>query len=190
MCGKSQDISSGMKRLGKTVYQFGSAIAKGAGKWRWHGMRSPFLGASAAGELFCSRGTLLYYRDVLILAIDTCDARGSVCLLDDSGVLSSVAHKDTEEYSTWLLPAVGRALTGAGRRFSEVTLYAVAAGPGSFTGIRVGLTTVKAWNEVFGVPIVAVSRLEALAMHARGTGEGVPRFVAGCFDAERGTGVG
>jgi tRNA threonylcarbamoyl adenosine modification protein YeaZ len=129
---------------------------------------------------------LVYYRDVLILAIDTCDARGSVSLLDEAQVVHSVAHEDAEDYSTWLLPAVDRVLARAGRRFSEVTLYAVAAGPGSFTGIRVGLTTVKAWNEVFRVPIAAVSRLEALAMQAKGAGEGLPRFVAACSVAQRG----
>jgi tRNA threonylcarbamoyladenosine biosynthesis protein TsaB len=128
---------------------------------------------------------LVYYRDVLILAIDTCDARGSVSLLDVSGAVFSVVHEDAEDYSTWLLPAVDRVLARAGRRFSEVTLYAAAAGPGSFTGIRVGLTTVKAWNEVFRVPIAAVSRLEALAMQAKGAGERLPRFVAACFVAQR-----
>jgi tRNA threonylcarbamoyladenosine biosynthesis protein TsaB len=124
---------------------------------------------------------------VLILAIDTCDARGSVCLVDDAGVvLASVAHGGAEDYSSWLLPAVGRVLGEAGRRFSEVTLYAAAAGPGSFTGIRVGLTTVKAWSEVFGVQIAAVSRLEALAATAKKSGEIAPRMVTACFDAQRG----
>jgi tRNA threonylcarbamoyladenosine biosynthesis protein TsaB len=135
---------------------------------------------------FAGARRVLYYRDVLILAIDTCDVRGSVCLLDESGLVSSKAHVGSEDYSTWLLPAVREVLEGASRRFSEVTLYAAAAGPGSFTGIRVGLTTVKAWNEVFGVPIVAVSRLEALAVQARGPHEVAPRFVAACYDAQRG----
>lgn len=103
-------------------------------------------------------------------------------------VLASVAHGGAEDYSSWLLPAVGRVLAEAGRRFSEVTLYAAATGPGSFTGIRVGLTTVKAWSEVFGVKIAAVSRLEALAATATATesGEIAPRIVAACFDAQRG----
>jgi tRNA threonylcarbamoyladenosine biosynthesis protein TsaB len=64
----------------------------------------------------------------------------------------------------------------------EVDAYAVAAGPGSFTGARVGLTTVKAWNEVYGKPIAAVSRLEALAGHAPGG----TIIVAACADGRRG----
>jgi len=107
--------------------------------------------------------------------------------MDEAGaVLSSVAHRDAEDYSSWLLAAVGRVLAEAGRRFSEVTLYAAAAGPGSFTGIRVGLTTVKAWSEVSGVKIAAVSRLEALAATAKKSREIAPQMVAACFDAQRG----
>ena len=60
--------------------------------------------------------------------------------------------------------------------------YAVASGPGSFTGLRVGLTTVKAWCEVHGKPVAAVSRLEALAVQAK---EGAP-YVAAFTDAQRG----
>ena len=71
----------------------------------------------------------------------------------------------------------------AGRlQMEDVDAYAVAAGPGSFTGVRVGLTTVKAWAEVYGKRIVAVSRLEALAAEASG---GRPR-VAAFANAQRG----
>lgn len=64
----------------------------------------------------------------------------------------------------------------------EMDLFAVASGPGSFTGLRVGLTTVKAWSEVYGKPIAAVSRLEALAAQA----EQSSSWVAAFFDAQRG----
>lgn len=65
---------------------------------------------------------------------------------------------------------------------SDMSGYAVAAGPGSFTGVRVGLTTVKAWAEVYGKPVAAVSRLEAIAAQAsNGT-----KFVAAFADAQRG----
>jgi tRNA threonylcarbamoyladenosine biosynthesis protein TsaB len=64
----------------------------------------------------------------------------------------------------------------------EVEGYAVAAGPGSFTGVRVGLTTVKAWAEVYGKPIAAVSRLEAMVVQSVGEA----KLLAAFTDARRG----
>jgi len=63
-----------------------------------------------------------------------------------------------------------------------VDLLAACTGPGSFTGVRVGLTTVKAWAEVHGKKLVGVSRLEAMARCA----ETQAPFVAACYDAQRG----
>jgi tRNA threonylcarbamoyladenosine biosynthesis protein TsaB len=108
-----------------------------------------------------------------------------VCLLDELGAAKTVVHDTGEDYSVWLLPAVEQALSACRRSFSEVALFAAAAGPGSFTGIRVALTTVKAWNVVFGVPIAAVSRLEALARQASRVSAGRDLVVA-CVDAGRG----
>lgn len=91
-------------------------------------------------------------------------------------------HDVEEDYSGWLLGAVERTLAGARVEFSAVELYAVASGPGSFTGLRIGLTTVKAWSEVQERPISAVSRLEALAAEAKNAAPYVAVFV----DAQRG----
>ena len=95
---------------------------------------------------------------MLVLAIDSCDARGSLAVVEGQTALAVLAHETSEDYSTWLLPAVNRVLQAAGRRFADIEVYAAAAGPGSFTGIRIALTTVKAWNEVFQRPIAGVSR--------------------------------
>jgi len=103
---------------------------------------------------------------VLLLALDTCDSRGSVALLDDRRVLAEISHSATEEYSSWLLPAIDQILSKNNVSHSDLAGYAVAAGPGSFTGVRVGLTTVKAWAEVYSKPIFPVSRLTVLAEHA------------------------
>jgi tRNA threonylcarbamoyl adenosine modification protein YeaZ len=102
-----------------------------------------------------------------LLALDTCDSRGSISVLRDAEVLATVEHDTSDDYSLWLLPALDRALHASGLSFDDIDVYAAAAGPGSFTGVRVGLTTVKAWAEVTGKPIVAVSRLEALATQAQ-----------------------
>src|SRR5882762_4104478 len=104
----------------------------------------------------------------MVLAIDTCDSRGGVALLRGDELLGVSVHETTEDYSSWLLPAVDRVLKNAGIEMAEVDGYGVAAGPGSFTGVRVGWTMVKAWGEVYGKPIAAVARLEAVALQARG----------------------
>jgi tRNA threonylcarbamoyladenosine biosynthesis protein TsaB len=114
---------------------------------------------------------------MLTLALDTCDARGSVAVLRDSAILAFGLHDSREDYSIWLLPAVDRALAAAHIGLAEIDLYAVAAGPGSFTGVRAGLTTVKAWTEVYRRPAVGVSRLEALAEQAPSSSELVAAFV-------------
>jgi len=119
---------------------------------------------------------------VILLALDTCDARGSVAVLRDAAVLRVVVHESREDYSTWLLPAVRECLAGSGLKMEGVEAYAAAVGPGSFTGVRVGLTAVKAWAEVYGKKIAAVSRLEALAAEATdGTS-----WVAAFASAQRG----
>lgn len=118
---------------------------------------------------------------MLILALDTCDPRGSIALLRDETPLRVESHLSNEDYSSWLLPAVDRVLAAGGTQLGEVDVFAAAFGPGSFTGVRVGLTTVKAWSEVYGRGIAAVSRLEALALESHGKAF----WVAPIFDAHR-----
>jgi tRNA threonylcarbamoyladenosine biosynthesis protein TsaB len=119
---------------------------------------------------------------VLILALDTCDARGSVALLRDSQVLGVARHNTDEDYSAWLLPEVKRVLRSAGVALGDIELFCAAAGPGSFTGLRVGLTTVKALSEAYGRSVVGMSRLEAVASFAGGDQPWVAAFI----DAHRG----
>jgi tRNA threonylcarbamoyladenosine biosynthesis protein TsaB len=96
--------------------------------------------------------------------------------------VSGQKHESAEDYSSWLLPAVERGLISAGTVMREVGLLAVASGPGSFTGVRVGLTAVKAWAELFGIRVVGVSRLEVMARQVTDAAG----FVAASFDAQRG----
>jgi tRNA threonylcarbamoyladenosine biosynthesis protein TsaB len=119
---------------------------------------------------------------MIVLAIDTCDANGSVAVLRGADLPQTAVHAGNEEYSSWMLPAVESLLRSCGLGLKDIELFAVAPGPGSFTGVRIGLTTVKAWSEVFDRPIVAVSRLEAIAGQA---GLDAP-YVASFIDAQRG----
>lgn len=119
---------------------------------------------------------------MLILAIDTTSPAGSVALLRDGDVVSQVASAHEEPYSTRLFRDVERVVGEAGATMAIVELYAVATGPGSFTGVRVGLAAVKAWAEVFRKPVAAVSALEAMAFQTAA----VESLIAGIADAHRG----
>jgi tRNA threonylcarbamoyladenosine biosynthesis protein TsaB len=119
---------------------------------------------------------------LITLAIDTSEARGSVAVFSDGTAIARKNHQDASDYSVWLLPTVDQALLEAGIKMERIDLLAVATGPGSFTGLRVGLTSVKAWAEVYGKPIVGVSRLEAMASTQKTTAG----FIASCYDAQRG----
>lgn len=119
---------------------------------------------------------------MITLAIDTSEARGSVALRRSGRVVGLRKHESAEDYSSWLLPAVKEVLGEAGTKMEHLDLLGVSTGPGSFTGLRVGLTVVKAWAEVYEKRIVGVSRLEAMA--ARVNDE--PGYVAACYDAQRG----
>jgi tRNA threonylcarbamoyladenosine biosynthesis protein TsaB len=119
---------------------------------------------------------------LITLAIDTCEARGSIAIRRGGTAVALKKHEGNSDYSAWLLPAVEQVLAEAGIRLEQVDLLAVATGPGSFTGLRVGLTTVKAWAEVYGKPIVGASRLEAIARSQ----VAATSFVAASHDGQRG----
>ena len=118
----------------------------------------------------------------LTLAVDTAEARGSIALRQEGRLACFRKHPSDEDYSSWLLPAVHHVLRESGSKLENVALLAVATGPGSFTGLRVGLTTVKAWAEVYGTPVAGISRLEALAHR----GPKSASYLAACYDAQRG----
>jgi tRNA threonylcarbamoyladenosine biosynthesis protein TsaB len=113
---------------------------------------------------------------MLVLAVDTCDPQGSVAVLRDAQTIHVIPHDVAQEYSGWLLPAVTAALAATSDKISDVDVYAVACGPGSFTGVRIGLAAVKAWAEVHRRRIAGVSRLHALASQSNGEHQWVACF--------------
>ena len=106
----------------------------------------------------------------LLLAIDTCGSTGSVALgrLAQDGTLEVSAERALEgrTYSTTLISAVRSVLEQEGGRLRDISALVVVNGPGSFTGVRVGVSAAKGLAEPGNTPIVAVSRLEVLARKA------------------------
>jgi len=118
-----------------------------------------------------------------ILGIDTSAKTCTAALLREEAVLSHFSQTDGNTHSEILLPAVIRCLDEAGVSVSNVDAVAITSGPGSFTGLRIGISTVKGLCMAEDIPCVSVSTLEALAMNARSY-EGY--HVCALMDARRG----
>jgi tRNA threonylcarbamoyladenosine biosynthesis protein TsaB len=118
---------------------------------------------------------------VRLLALDTTTANGSVALLEDEEVRGET-RTTSESHSQWLVPALPGLVAAAGWSMLDIDAYAVAAGPGSFTGLRVGLSTVQGLAMAAGRPCLGVTTLEALAYLARRSAD----IVVALVDAFRG----
>jgi tRNA threonylcarbamoyladenosine biosynthesis protein TsaB len=104
---------------------------------------------------------------MIILAVDTTTLAGSVALLEKTKLLAEVNIDSPSTYSERLLPAVDFILKTNGMNIKDMEGFALAAGPGSFTGIRIGLSTVKSFSYASGKAVAPVSTLEALAWKLR-----------------------
>ncbi len=98
-----------------------------------------------------------------ILSIDSTAKVASAALLSDATLLAETTVRIGRSHSETLLPMIEGLLAMTGIRPEEIDLFACAAGPGSFTGVRIGVATVKGLAFGRGVPCAAVSSLEALA---------------------------
>jgi tRNA threonylcarbamoyladenosine biosynthesis protein TsaB len=104
---------------------------------------------------------------VLILSLDTSSPSGSVAILRDEITLGVISTRAEEHYSSRIFRHLEFLLSDLTLKLADFDLFAVSAGPGSFTGLRVGLTAAKGWAEVYGKPVVGVSALEAVAFQTR-----------------------
>lgn len=100
---------------------------------------------------------------VRILAFDTTSESGSVALVEDGAVAGELLIESSEGYSPILFGKLRELLDRLGWTLDSIDCFASAAGPGSFTGVRVGLAAAKGLAESAGKPVVAVSNLEAIA---------------------------
>jgi tRNA threonylcarbamoyladenosine biosynthesis protein TsaB len=107
---------------------------------------------------------------MLVLSIDTCSGLGTIALarlrVDEPEILGQT-ELPGKTYSAQLIPAIRDLLNHHNARLAEIATIVVTNGPGSFTGIRIGLSTAKGLAEPSSIPILTVSRLAVLAHKAQ-----------------------
>jgi len=119
-----------------------------------------------------------------LLALDTTTRAGSVAVVADGRVLVERPGDAARPYAERLPAELLDALAAAGLTSADIDLFVVASGPGSFTGLRVGIASMQGMALVHGKPVASISALRALAeAAAAGRAEGCR--VAGCMDAYR-----
>ncbi|NKB82480.1 MAG: tRNA (adenosine(37)-N6)-threonylcarbamoyltransferase complex dimerization subunit type 1 TsaB [Nitrospirales bacterium] len=100
---------------------------------------------------------------MLILAIETATSRQSVAVVKDAHVLAQFHCEAGRSHTATLVPAIRDLLASQSLHVGDCDAFAVSIGPGSFTGLRVGLATVSAFRLVTDIPVVPVPTLEAMA---------------------------
>lgn len=98
-----------------------------------------------------------------ILAIDTSTMLGGIAIMDESLLIAESRLNVKSTHSERLMTEIEHCLKQSGIKISDIDVFAVATGPGSFTGLRIGLSTVKGFSYATGKQIVSVPTLEALA---------------------------
>ena len=100
---------------------------------------------------------------MLILGISTSSNIASVALSKDAECIKELNINNNKTHSETLLPLINELLSETNIKLQDINLIACDNGPGSFTGIRIGISTVKAIAESLNIPVIAVSSLEGLA---------------------------
>lgn len=119
-----------------------------------------------------------------ILGIETATHSGGAALLEESGLCGSVCFRTRKLYSQRLLPSLEWLLDKAETTVEDITTVGVSIGPGSFTGLRIGLSVAKALAYAGQAQVVGVGTLEALAVRASAGRDGA--LVCPVLDARQG----
>jgi tRNA threonylcarbamoyladenosine biosynthesis protein TsaB len=121
-----------------------------------------------------------------VLCLDTSTPTARVAIVDATGAALAGAEATAERHSQHVLKLCDEALRGAGVRPESLAAIACGAGPGSFTGLRVGLAVAKGLALATGTPLLLVSSLQALAADIARRGPAGARFAVPCIDAGKG----
>jgi tRNA threonylcarbamoyladenosine biosynthesis protein TsaB len=117
--------------------------------------------------------------DSLILSVETATLGGSVCLSEGNRILATTVGDPKLSHSNTLLADIARCLAQTRITVQDVNVFAAASGPGSFTGLRIGLATIKALAATLGRPCIGVPTLQAIAHSAGPSSSTVSLLPAG-----------
>lgn len=98
-----------------------------------------------------------------ILAVDTSTMMSSISILEDDKIIADSSINQEETHSEMLVPLIKRMLDDLKIKANDIDLFAIAKGPGSFTGLRIGMTSLKAMAQALDIPIIGVSTLKGMA---------------------------
>ena len=122
---------------------------------------------------------------MFVLALDSTASVASVALTDGERLLGETTIDNGNTHSETLLPMIEELLRRFSLSPSDIALYACTAGPGSFTGVRIGVSTIKGLAFATNTPCVGVSTLASLAHNLVGFGDSTPVIVSPVMNARR-----
>jgi tRNA threonylcarbamoyladenosine biosynthesis protein TsaB len=118
----------------------------------------------------------------ILLNIDTALETASVCLSDNSKSIALSINENQKDHAAWLHPAIRKVLHDQGLHVGDLAAIAISIGPGSYTGLRIGLSAAKGLCYALNIPLIAVGTLE---MIAHGVREIDTDFICPMIDARR-----
>lgn len=105
-----------------------------------------------------------------VLSIDTSSNICGVAILEDTNLINDISLDNGLTHSESLMPTIDKIFKETGLKLNDVDLLVCDKGPGSFTGIRIGTSTVMAFSDSLGIPSCGISSLEALAYNVENNG--------------------
>jgi tRNA threonylcarbamoyladenosine biosynthesis protein TsaB len=103
----------------------------------------------------------------LLLHIDTAVENASICISKDGSLLAIAENKNQKDHAAWIQLAIQLLMQKAGHTLNELNAIAVSNGPGSYTGLRVGLATAKGLCYALNIPLITLSTLEVMVVAAK-----------------------
>jgi tRNA threonylcarbamoyladenosine biosynthesis protein TsaB len=99
----------------------------------------------------------------ILLNIDTAVETASVCLSNDTEVMGLAINENLKDHAAWLHTAIHNVMLNTGMRINDLNAVAISIGPGSYTGLRIGLAAAKGLCYALNIPLIAINTLEMMA---------------------------